>query len=125
MREPGVGKDTIYTAEDFGHFTDLCLGRERLGAQAESAGEQLGRCQSGGAPIEGVTAVVNGATGLGRFVGGAEVLPFACAHLGTCGSGTGRIIGEETAGHHVCFLSEEATQLVQPDSSVDTRRWLG
>jgi hypothetical protein len=72
-----------------------------------------------------VAAVVDGAARLGRFVGGAEVLPFACAHLGTCGSGAGRVVGEESAGHDVCLLGEEATQLIQPDSTIDTGRWLG
>ena len=57
-----MGKDAIDSAEDFGHFTDLCLSRERLSTQTEPAGEELGRGQGSSAPIEGVAAVVDGAT---------------------------------------------------------------
>ena len=62
VRKPGMGEDAVDSAEDFGHFTDLGLGRKRLSTQTEPAGEELGRSQSGSAPIERVAAVVDGAT---------------------------------------------------------------
>lgn len=58
-------------------------------------------------------------------MGGAEVLPFAGAHLGTRLRRTWRFVSEETNRHQIRFLGEESTQLVQPNAAINTRRRLG
>lgn len=63
-----------------------------------------------------MTAVVNRGAGLRGIVHGAEVLPFASAHLwtGRCGARFGGVT-EQTDNDSICLLNEEAAELVEPD----------
>ena len=72
-----------------------------------------------------MAAVVDSAAGLWWVVCGAEVLPFAGTHFGTCEGGAGRVVGEETRREGVGFLGQEAAEFVEPDAAVDAGRWLG
>lgn len=59
-----------------------------------------------------MTAVVDGGAAFGRVVDGAQVLPFRGAHFGTGLRRAGGCVGEEGYDDLVCFLDEEAAELV-------------
>ena len=57
------------------------------------------------------------------LVYGAEVLPFAGAHLRAGLRGAGRGVGEEGDDDGVGLLDEEAAELVEPDVFAGPRWW--
>lgn len=118
-------KDAVDAAEHVRQLAYLLVRGIGFGAEGQAAGEVLGRGQSVGGPVERVAAVVDSATRLGWIVHGAEVLPFRGAHLGACLGGAGRIVGEEGDEDGVGVLGQEATQLVEPERALDSRRRLG
>lgn len=71
-----------------------------------------------------MTAVVDRCAALRRIMHGAEILPFACAHLGARLRGTCWTVGEQCDYDYVRFLNEEARELVQPDLLCSVRRWV-
>lgn len=62
-----------------------------------------------------MAAVVDGGAAFRRVVHGAEVLPFAGAHLGAGLRGARRAVGEQADDDGVGLLDEEASEFVQPD----------
>lgn len=89
------------------------------GSQAQAAGEDLLAGDDVGGPIEGVTAVVDGAAALGGLVDGAQELPLAGAHLRAGGGGAGGFVEEEADDQVVALVGEEAAEFVEPQGAVD------
>ena len=69
-----------------------------------------------------MTAVVNGAAGLGWVVDGAEILPLGGLHLGTRLRRAGRTLGEKGNDQIVDFHREETAQFVEPQGPVNAFR---
>lgn len=59
-----------------------------------------------------MTTVIDGAAGFRRVMNGAEVLPFAGAHLGTGRGRTGWVIVEKGEDEMIDFLGSQPTQLI-------------
>ena len=59
-------------------------------------------------PVEGVTAVVDGTTGLRWIMYSAKILPLGSPHLRACLCRAWRRIGEKGYNEAVCFHNKEA-----------------
>ena len=119
-------EDAIDATKDVGQMPHALLhAAHALAAERQAAREVFLRREDAGGPVERVAAVIDGATGLGRIVYGAEVLPFRGAHLGAGLSGARWGFGEEGDDEVVGTLGEEAAELIEPERALDVLRGLG
>ena len=80
-----------------------------------------------------MAAVVDRAAGLRWVVDGAEILPFACAHLGAGRGAAGRVVCEKGDEQAVGLGHEKSAELVEPEALVCgcagvafvEKRWVG
>ena len=119
MLEPCVREYPIHSSKDVGQLAYLRVLCRLVGAERESRGEVLRRCEGVCGPIESVAAVVDCAAGLWRVVDSAEVLPLGSAHLGTCDGRARRRVRKQGDDDRVDLLREEPAQLVQPQRLVN------
>lgn len=85
----------------------------------KAAGEDLLVGHNVGSPVQGVTAVVDGAAALGLLVHSAEELPFGSAHFRARARTAWGGVEEEANDQGVALRDEEAAELIEPDGPVD------
>lgn len=122
--EPGVREDAVKPPEDVDEVLQTHILALRVVQYGEAAGEELLVRNNVGGPIERVTAVVDGAAGLGLLVYGAEELPFGGAHFGAGARAAGGCVEEEADNEGVALRDEKAAELVKPYRPFDAGRWL-
>lgn len=120
-----MSEDTVQSSKDVDEVLDANILTVGVVQDDESAWKDLLVRYDIGCPVEGVAAVVNGATALGLFVNGTKELPLGGAHLGACTGAARRGVEEEADDKGVALGDEEAAELIKPYGSVDSGRRLG
>jgi hypothetical protein len=119
MLKPGMGEYAMQPAEHIDEILDTHILTVVVIMDDKAAGEDLLVGHNVGSPVQGVTAVVDGAAALGLFVHSAEELPFGSAHFRARVRTAWRGVEEEANDQGVALRDEEAAELIEPDSPVD------